>query len=260
MNVQVLVATMNQTDHSLLEKMNIQSDVIVGNQCDRNEIEEFSYKSHSVKWLSFKERGVGLNRNNALMRAEAEIVLFADDDVVYETSYEKTIEQAFLELPDADVIIFDLKYPNKQRKPITKVKRLKKRDCMRFGAARIAARLNSIKLNGISFNLCFGGGTVFSSGEDTLFLNECLKKKLRIYSYPAVIACLQDERQSTWFEGYTDKFFYDKGVLFAVMNPAIAYVAALFHCTKHKEMYSEYGYRRAVKQMFKGIRYVKGKE
>ena len=42
--VQVLVAAMNQTDHSLLDKMNIDSDVIVGNQCTFNSIEKFMYK------------------------------------------------------------------------------------------------------------------------------------------------------------------------------------------------------------------------
>ena len=41
MTLQVLVATMHQTDHSLLEKMNIQSDAIVVNQCNRNEVERF---------------------------------------------------------------------------------------------------------------------------------------------------------------------------------------------------------------------------
>ena len=51
MNVQVLVATMNQTDYTLLKKMNIQTNAIVGNQCDKNEITEFEYNGHQIKWL-----------------------------------------------------------------------------------------------------------------------------------------------------------------------------------------------------------------
>ena len=58
MTLQVLIATMHQTDHSLLEKMNIQSDAIVINQCDRDEVERFTYKGHSVLWMSLNERGV----------------------------------------------------------------------------------------------------------------------------------------------------------------------------------------------------------
>lgn len=81
--VQVLVAAMNQTDHSLLDKMNIDSDVIVGNQCTFNSIEKFMYKSHNAVYLNFNERGVGLNRNNSLIRATGDICLFADDDMRY---------------------------------------------------------------------------------------------------------------------------------------------------------------------------------
>ena len=32
MNMQVIIATMNQCDYSLLDKMNIQTEAIVGNQ------------------------------------------------------------------------------------------------------------------------------------------------------------------------------------------------------------------------------------
>lgn len=106
--VQVLVAAMNQTDHSLLDKMNIDSDVIVGNQCTFNSIENFMYKSHNAVYLNFNERGVGLNRNNSLIRATGDICLFADDDMRYVDNYVEKIEVAFDENPDADVIVFNL--------------------------------------------------------------------------------------------------------------------------------------------------------
>ena len=61
MNIQMLIVTMHQKDHSLLEKMNIQTDAIVGNQCDVNQVEDFVWEGHSIKWLSFDERRVGLN-------------------------------------------------------------------------------------------------------------------------------------------------------------------------------------------------------
>ena len=41
MKIQVLVAAMHQTDHSLPEKMKIQCDAIIGNQCDHNSIERY---------------------------------------------------------------------------------------------------------------------------------------------------------------------------------------------------------------------------
>ena len=257
MRIQVLVATMKQQDHSLLEKMNIQTDAIVGNQCERDEVNHFDYQGHHIDWYSFHERGVGLNRNNALMRADADIVLFADDDMVYVESYPEIIEKAFEEIPNADVIIFDLKYPHGGRAPITKIRRLKKRHCMRFGAARIAARLSKIHLNGVNFNLCFGGGAKYSSGEDTLFLNDCLNRKLKIFAYPVVIAQLQDERESTWFQGYNDKFFFDKGVLYYLLNRKLGGLFAGYHCFKHRKKYKSYGWFNAWTQMYRGFQHAK---
>lgn len=67
MKIQVLAAAMNQSDHSLIEKMNIRTDAIIGNQCDRNSVEEFQVNGHNIKYLNFNERGVGLNRNNSLI-------------------------------------------------------------------------------------------------------------------------------------------------------------------------------------------------
>ena len=123
MKIQVLVAAMHQTDFSLIDRMNIRTDAIVGNQCDRNSIEAFDVDDNHILYLSFMEKGVGLNRNNALMRADADICLFADDDMVYEDNYVEIIEQAFNESPDADVIVFNLREKTPTRKIIEKKSR-----------------------------------------------------------------------------------------------------------------------------------------
>ena len=115
MTLQVLVSTMHQKDYSLLDTMNIQSDAIVVNQCDRNEIKEFEYKGHQIKWISLAERGVGLSRNTALMRATADVLLFADDDVVYLDGYVDIVLSEFINNPDVDVFTFNLNSLNTVR-------------------------------------------------------------------------------------------------------------------------------------------------
>ena len=72
--LQVLVATMHQKDLSLVEKMNIRCDAVIANQADKNEI----LTEDNVTMITTKTRGVGLNRNIALLAADAEILLFAD--------------------------------------------------------------------------------------------------------------------------------------------------------------------------------------
>lgn len=218
MKIQVLVAAMHQTDFSLIERMNIRTDAIVGNQCDRNSIEAFDVDDNHILYLSFMEKGVGLNRNNALMRADADICLFADDDMVYEDNYVEIIEQAFNESPDADVIVFNLREKTPTRKIIEKKSRVGYLNYLRYGTARVAVRLQSVKKHGIYFNQCFGGGTEHCHGEDNLFLNACLKNKLKIIAMPNYIATLTEERTSSWNSGYDEKYIKDQGVLYRTIS------------------------------------------
>ncbi|MDP4117858.1 MAG: glycosyltransferase family A protein [Bacillota bacterium] len=95
LSLQVLVVSMNQKNISIIENSNIKSDVIISNQCSKNEVEIFTKCSKEILMLSFAERGVGLNRNNALMRAKADICVFADDDMKYVDNYEEIITKAF---------------------------------------------------------------------------------------------------------------------------------------------------------------------
>ena len=218
MKIQVLVASMHQNDYSLPDKMNIKTDAIIGNQCDRNSIETYEDNGRQICYLNFAERGVGLNRNNALMRADADICLFADDDMVYCDDYAEKVEVAFRENPKADVIIFNLIEEKVSRYIIPKKKKVGRLNYLRYGTARIAVRLKAIKENSIYFNQCFGGGTEHSHGEDNLFLTACLNKKLKIIALPDFIARLTEERESTWLESYNEKYLIDQGCLYRAIS------------------------------------------
>lgn len=254
MRVQVLIATTDQHDYSLLEKMNIQSDAIVANQCNRNEIVEFDYKGHRIKYLSFKEKGVGLNRNNALMRADAELSIIADDDMIFVDGYVDIVKKHFRENPDVDVIIFNLLERNSSRYVIKKKFRVRYWNFMRFGAARLVFKTRSITKHGLFFNLHFGGGAEYSAGEDTLFLYDCLKHGLKIIAVPDAIAILTNDRGSSWFEGYTDKYFYDKGVLFAAMSKRWSKLLCLQFAIRRRKLFEkEKTWYEAYKLMLKGL-------
>ncbi len=238
MRVQVLVAAMHQQDHSLLEKMNIQSDVIVGNQCDRNEIESFEWNGHRVTYLSFAERGVGLNRNNSLMRADGDICLFADDDMRYCDGYVETVLRAFEEHPDADVIIFNLIEKTPTRAVIQKPARVSYLNFLRYGTARVAFRNETVRQQGIYFNQCFGGGTPHCHGEDNLFLAACLQKGLKLYAVPYELAELTEERASSWNNGYDEKYLRDQGVLYRTLSRRWWRLLCLQDAVRH---YRKYG-------------------
>lgn len=242
MKIQVLVAAMGQTDHSLLEKMNIQSDAIVANQCGKNSVEYFTWNGHDICYLNFHEKGVGLNRNNALMRADCDICVFADDDMTYLEGYPTLIEKAFKDHQDADIIIFNVaekKTVGQSGFVIEKPMKVKWHNFLRYGMVRVAARYKSIKEQGIYFNQCFGGGCEYQCGEDCIFLSECLRKGLKIIALPITIAELTYERASTWNEGYTDKFFHDQGKLYHTISRRWWKMLCLQDAIRHEKDYKK---------------------
>lgn len=254
MKLQLLVSTMHQTDHSLLEKMNIQSDAIVVNQCDCDGIERFTFRGHDVLWMSMNERGVGLSRNNALMRATGDILLFADDDVVYTDGYVDEIVKSFEENPKADLIVFNLKSQNPDR-PEAIVKneyRLHWYNSLKFGAFRIAIRKDAIRKANVFYSLLFGGGARYQSGEDNLFIIQCLKKGMKGLASNVVIGTVQQE-ESTWFKGFDEKYFFDKGVLMKQCFGSWAKILLVALLAKNGRQTQKMGLKKALVCAFKGV-------
>ena len=249
--LQVLVATMHQKDLSIVEKMNIRCDAVIANQADRNEF----LIDDGVKMITTNTRGVGLNRNIALLAADAEILLFADDDVVYYDDMPEAVIGAFRENPQADAIFFGLDINRNGQ--ITERRRLcKKRlhiwNAMRFGTVRVAVKREALLRGNITFNQNFGGGCRFSSGEDSLFLKACFDAGLRVYAHEYVLGtCAKDT--STWFVGHNEKYFYDKGVLMRYLFPRIPRLMAVYFAISFKRQ-TELSVSRRLGLMLFGVR------
>ena len=250
MKIEVLLATMfyERESADYLNKMNIQTDMIVANQCDHLSNDIISFNNHRIQILSRPDRGVGLNRNLALFSSDADIVIFADNDVCYYDGYAEKVERYYSEHPDADVVIFNFKEKrgDEDFHDINlKNKRAKFKDITKFGAWAITARRNRLLQERISFSLLFGGGAKYSCGEDSLFLRDCYNKGLHIYLCSQTLGEVL-HNESTWFFGITEKYLYDKGVLFGSLCPKIYFWALMLHCIKHRKEYREYGNIKTV--------------
>ncbi|MGI6701987.1 MAG: glycosyltransferase family 2 protein [Christensenellales bacterium] len=216
MKVEVLVATMHQKDHSLIEIMNIQTDAIIINQCDKEEYKEFEHNGRIIKFISNKERGLSRSRNLAIRHATDDICVIADDDIVYENGYESEIIKAYEEIPEADIIVFDVSKLNSTQSSMLFGEhpfRMRMRKALRVNSIRITFKRQSIINKGIEFNNVFGAGSIHNHGEENIFIKTCIKKGLKIFYYPYKIATIT-HRESTWFKGYDEKYFYDIGAIY----------------------------------------------
>ena len=237
MRLEVLVSAVNKDVDKLIKDMKIDSDAIIINQCDKNDYKEIKVNNHLVKVYYFNERGVGLSRNNALMRATGDIVLFADDDEILEDNYEEKIISEFEKNSKADMIVFDI-VSNKNinrgsASSIKKNKKIHKYNCLKYGAVRFAVKLEKIRKNNINYSLLFGGGCKYGSGEDSIFIYECVKKELRVYT-SSVVICEVDFSNSTWFKGYNEKYYFDKGALFYQLHGRYAFLFSIIYLIRHK--------------------------
>ena len=151
----------------------------------------------------------------ALSYATADICLLADDDIRYTEGYPQFVISAFEEAP-ADIIAFNTYLENMShpspRKHITSNK--KAPSFSYYGSVRLAFRLKKIQEHKLRFNELFGAGAKYCSGEESLFLRACRKKKLRIYVNKAFLAHV-DYSKSSWFEGYTETYYFNKGAFLA---------------------------------------------
>ena len=255
MQVQVLASVMNQTMEEQVKRMNLASDAVIINQCDCLKQEEMEYRGHRVRFCSFPERGIGKSRNEAIVRADRDICLFSDEDIVYEEGYAEAITAEFQRNPKADMILFNITVDESRRTyHITERKRVHWYNCGRYGAVSFAVRRESLLQSGVTFSLLFGGGAKYSNGEDSLFLKEFMSKGYRVYTAPVTIG-REEVGESTWFTGYSQKFFHDRGVLYYYLYGKLAHLMALRFLLAHRaKMCVEVSMKQALAWMREGIR------
>ena len=238
LRLQILIATMNQSDFSLVEKMNIYSDCIMANQTDNTSDGIFEYGPYKVEIYNSTLVGMSANRNLALSKATADIVLFADDDIVYNDGVREGIIDVFEKTPKADVIIFGctetdgdgdvtIEYKHKEG-------RLFLPGGLKYPTYVIAARRKSLRKKKIKFSAMFGHGSAYGFGEDTIFLADCFKRGLKIYKSNLNIG--KSTKNLRWFEGYTEKFFFDKGAVYQKIFGKFSDCAIMHYAKKYSKV------------------------
>ena len=254
MKIEVLVSSLNKDPRELIKRMKITGDAIIVNQCDKNDYEEIKTKKGLARVYYFNERGVGLSRNTALMRAKADIVLFADDDEVLVDNYDKLIISEFARNKKIDMVVFEIAKTNCDR-PTATIKNRKRvgyTNSLIYGAVRFAVKTSKLRLNNINYSLLFGGGAKYGSGEDSIFIYDCIKKKLNIYTSPLVIATL-DFSDSSWFKGYDEKFFSDRGALFYHLFGRLSPIFIFLILLKNRNKWGSLSFRNKYSLMYKGF-------
>lgn len=258
MKLEMLISAVNKEPRALAERMNINTDAIIINQLGelgKTGYREFNRGPARIRVYDMGEKGVGLSRNNALMRATGDICLFCDDDIIYRDTAPGDILKEFNDHPQADMLLFNVEV-KKDRKTYynNEFGRVRLHNCGRYPAYSMAIKREVMQGKNLYYSLLFGGGARFSNGEDSLFIRDCIKKGVKVYKTPVIIG-REEAQGSTWFNGYNEKFFRDRGVLYHHLYGKLALPLSLRFLLAHKDiMCRDIPWKKAFKIMAQGVK------
>lgn len=258
MKLELLISAVNCEPEKLIKKMGVTGDGVLINQCGKSDEIQISSKTGKVRVFCFAEKGVGLSRNRAIEKATGDILLFSDDDIEYLQDYESIVLSEFEKHPEADALFFNVNVCEARRTYYNQdYKRVHIYNGGRYPAYSIAVRKSALDKAGVKYSLLFGGGAKYSCGEDSLFIRDCLKAGLKMYRTTALIGSEVEREggESTWFKGYDEKFFFDRGVLYYFLYKGLASLMGFrFVYTKKSLMCGDIAWKKAYSILKSGIK------
>lgn len=212
---------------------------------------------HDVSFFKYKGQGLSANRNLALEKSTADLVLYADDDArLIDTTF-STIRETFAKHPEIDIACFQVStYTGKMLKdyPIHSHILTDVPKSYAISTIEMAFRREKVQ-HVVRFDERFGLGTKFlTCGEEEIWLKDALRAGLRIHYFPTKIV-------ETSMLLKRALIYIDAGVQRSL--GAISYYnygkKAWWHCFKFAVNSTRKGYCHflpLMRHMIEGIRYM----
>ncbi len=249
----VLLSAMHLKDKSILEELGITGNVIVINQCDTEADECLEEGGRRVRFVSTRDRGLSKSRNKAVSLAQGGICAYCDNDVKYRSDYESRIMSAYERHPEADIIVFFIRRPERQEPVIKGEARLGFLNSMKIFSPEITFRKESLERVSLKMDEDFGAGARYGMGEENIFLFDAKRKGLSVWYVGEELGSLIP-RESTWFKGYDRKFFINRGAGYYRMSKSAFILLALQFAIRKRGLYTKdgVGMLSAIKYMLEG--------
>lgn len=255
MKIEVIVSTMHQKSIDFYKKLNIETDCLIINQTDHHGYEEICDGDKRIRMISTPTRGSGVSRNLGLNNSLADIIIMADDDEVFEPGYKEMVEEEFRTHPGVDFFVFKtlIIKDGKETVKVKKEEDLSLFNSLKYGTIHFVFKRESIAKKNLSFSTYFGAGSPNGGGEDSLFIADAHRKGLRVRTSTKLLAKIYND-ESTWFEGYNEKFFFNKGKLARALFPRSYRLYISQYLLRHKEYFEKISRKEAKSLMLDGAR------
>lgn len=231
LNLEILLSTMNRNSLDFLAHLfpnkNYQDyNLLIINQTTKDCLLTSNFKN--IRVINSFKKGLSNSRNLALKNAIGDICLIADDDVIYNVNFDKIILNSFIVNNNSDVITFKMKdLIGKDFKKYTISKWHNESSIKQVNSVVIAFKLNNIKYKNITFNPFFGLGSMFKTGEEYVFLRDCLKAGLKLWFESAYI--LSHKINSSGKDSGSDRLVFARSALFYKYHGFKAYLKVVHY-------------------------------
>lgn len=245
LSVCVLISCMFQ-DESIVERTGVQTNVVVVNQCDEECVREYDFQNKvgrtcHVKFISTCQRGLSRSRNMAIKNCSDDICLICDDDELLVDNYEDIILQQYLMHPNEQCITFALLRKDIVKHYPKKGGYLGFKESLHISSHQITFRRRFLVDKSIVFDQKMGSGTGNGGGEENKFIIDIKKSGAKIFFVPEVIATV-NPGASQWFDGYTTKYFLDRGwVVRRLFGGIIGYIYMWANIYLHRKDFTKDG-------------------
>ena len=242
-DIEILIATMNQSNFDFLEAMFLFSDytefnILIVNQTSEKKL--LYSDNEQIKVFNVFEKGLSKSRNLALYNATKSLVVFTDDDVVFQQDFETKVLDAFNNYPNHDGFRFRYinqlgnfvkKYPKKYQPNLSKF------EILNTSSVELVFKRERLKNFNMQFDENFGLGATFLMGEEAIFVADGIKNGLKIGFVPQTL--VNHTGLSTGAKTPTNLIYFVQSAVFYRIfgNMYLFWIALkLFFDTKHQKV------------------------
>ena len=257
-DIEILIATMNRDDLGFLEVMFSKTDVTKYNILIINQTtteKQLHTTSRTIKVINVLEKGLSKSRNLALRSATKKLVVFTDDDVVFEANFDTTIINAFNDYPNFD----GFRFPFQMKEGVVAKKysstfqsQLSAFDILNTSSVELVFKKEAIQSARLHFDENFGLGSPFYMGEEAIFVFDAKKKGLKMGFVPQILLT-HSQFTTTQKTTVLERYFYQSAVFYRIFGKMYLFwvvLKLLFDLKQHK-----FGIRsipQVLKQALKG--------
>ena len=229
-NLEILISTTKKNNLDFIERIFFENNyenfpILIVNQ-SQSPLKNCA--KENIKIINSDSTGISNSRNLALENSSEKYCLFADDDIVYKKGFYELVLKEFEQNKYADVITFMMEDEDGNLfKDYTNISKHNKKSIREVNSVVIAFRRDVIIKNNIQFDPLFGLGGTFATGDEYIFLRNCLDKNLNLIFCRKVI--LKHDLLSSGKLVFRDENIFARAAIFYKFYGYLSYIKLVHH-------------------------------